>query len=207
MRRVWRTALVSLLLSAVMAASLAAIHKSMPGWYARLWYPLDHQDLIVANAGRYGLDPAMVAAIVFQESSFDDRRTSAAGAAGLMQILPSTASWIEAQEQPYPPATGLPGPEAITPERLIDPEINIALGCWYLRYLIDRFGSADAALAAYNSGAENVDRWIADARAVGRDFNPVLDIPYRETRDYVVRVSETSEIYRRAYGADLGISA
>jgi soluble lytic murein transglycosylase len=207
MKKVLRSAVVGLVLFAAVAAVIAVIHRSMPGWYARLWYPLDHQELIVSNAGRYNLDPAMVAAVVFQESSFDSRRTSAAGATGLMQILPSTASWIEVQEQPYPPATGLTPSQPITQEQLADPEINIALGCWYLRYLIDRYGSVEAALAAYNGGAENVDGWIAEARAVGRDFNPVLDIPYRETRDYVVRVIETSEIYHRAYGAELGISA
>jgi len=186
-------AFTALLLLAAAAAGIAITHKAMPGWYARWWYPLEHADLISRSAAQNQLDPALVAAVIYEESGFRDGSKSNAGAVGLMQLMPSTANWIALKT----------GGVDFTLADLQDPAVNIAYGCWYLRYLIDRYENSEVALAAYNGGTENVDRWLADARSEQREFSSVVDIPWQETRDYVARVDKTRDIYARAYSSEL----
>jgi soluble lytic murein transglycosylase len=85
--------------------------------------------------------------------------------------------------------------------------VNIAYGTRYLRYLLDRHGSLDVALAAYNAGETNVARWVAEAEARGETLDVPEDIPFTETRSFVRRVEEAAPIYRRAYGDRLGPAA
>jgi len=184
---------IALLLLAAVTAGIAITHKAMPGWYARWWYPLEHADLISRSAEQNQLDPALVAAVIYEESGFRDGSKSNAGAVGLMQLMPSTANWIALKT----------GGVDFTVADLQDPAVNIAYGCWYLRYLIDRYENSEVALAAYNGGTENVDRWLADARSEQREFSSVVDIPWQETRDYVARVDRTRDIYARAYSSEL----
>ena len=156
--------------------------------------PLQHQDIIRQQAAEKRLDPALIAAVIYQESKFEDR-TSAAGAKGLMQILPDTAQFIAHKT----------GGTAFQLRDLATPQINIAYGSWYLRYLIDRYsGNETLAVAAYNAGAHNVDMWVA--RAGGPDhFDPARDIPFAETRAYVASVHQHRKEYRRRYAHDLGL--
>lgn len=178
----------------LLAAGFAALQLSMPGWYARWWYPLNHAAEIRQEAGRNHLDPYLVAAVIYQESRFKEGTTSASGAVGLMQLMPATAAWVAAK-------TGEPPPSAAD---LKQPDVNIRFGCWYLSYLLGRYGGSEAlALAAYNGGADNVDKWVAAARASGRPFDSVTDIPYQETREYVENVDKVKDIYRRAYADEL----
>ena len=150
--------------------------------------PLRHEDTIRQQASDKGLDPSLIAAVIYAESKFSDS-TSAAGALGLMQLLPSTAHFIADRS----------GGTAFTTEDLSTPEINIAYGSWYLRYLLDRYdGDEVLALAAYNGGMGNVDRWVADARTRGERLD-VADIPFPETRAYVERVLDARRDYRRTY--------
>ena len=173
------------------------IHRTMPAWYARLWYPLEYQDPIRTEAARYDLDPALVAAVINTESGFTPDSRSAAGAVGLMQVLPDTARFIARQpDRPSP-----------SPERLAEPEVNIAYGSRYLRYLIDRYGTVDLALAAYNGGPANVSAWLDDARAKGNTLRIPEDIPFSETRGFVSRVLRAVPIYHRAYGDRLFVSS
>ena len=181
------------ILLALAAAAAAFTHVTKPGWYARWWYPLEHADLISRSANQNRLDPALVSAVIFEESGFRDASRSHAGAVGLMQLMPSTAAWIAVKT----------GGVDYQLSDLTDPAVNIAYGCWYLRYLIDRYGSAEVALAAYNGGTENVDQWLAEARRDGREFSSVNDIPWSETREYVARVDGSREIYERAYPLEL----
>lgn len=190
-----RAVIFLVILTVLLAAVAAAVHITKPNLYARWLYPLDHPDLITRSAGQNRLDPALVAAIIFEESGFEDGIRSDAGAVGLMQLMPSTAVWI----------AGKTGGEDFMVADLGEPSINIAYGCWYLRYLIDRYGSPDLALAAYNGGTENTDQWLAEARSEGRVFDSDLDVPWTETREYISRVDKTRDIYQRAYKAELGI--
>lgn len=189
--------LFALIVVGAVGGAWLQIHRTMPAWYARLWYPLEYQDPIRTEAARYDLDPALVAAVINTESGFAPDSRSGAGAVGLMQVLPDTARFIARQpDRPSP-----------SPERLADPEVNIAYGSRYLRYLIDRYGTVDLALAAYNGGPANVSSWLEDARAKGNTLRIPEDIPFSETRGFVSRVLRAVPIYHRAYGDRLFISS
>jgi soluble lytic murein transglycosylase len=150
--------------------------------------PLDHEDVIREQAERFDLDPALIAAVINQESGFSDQ-TSHAGARGLMQITPETADTIEA----------LSGGETFVYEDLSDPELNIRYGTFYLDHLLDRFdGNEIAALAAYNGGPENAAAWG------GAELEPE-DIEFEETRDYVDEVLNDREQYRERRAEELGL--
>ena len=159
-----------------------------------LTLPLRHEDIIKQQAADKNLDPALLAAMIYQESKFQDR-TSSAGAKGLMQILPSTAQFIASKS----------GGTAFELRDLGTPQINIAYGTWYLRYLIQRYdGNETLAVAAYNAGENNVDKWV---RRAGGDhsFDPKTDIPFPETRGYVASVMHHRKLYRDKYRHELGL--
>src|SRR5512132_609840 len=140
--------------------------------------PLRHEDIIRQQAHDKGLDPALIAAVIYAESHFRDGQVSAAGAQGLMQLTPATARYIAHKS----------GGTQFVVDDLGTPQVNIAYGAYYLRYLLRRYdGNVDVALAAYNAGEGNVDRWISDAKAHERALT-VTAIPYSETRAYVQRV-------------------
>jgi soluble lytic murein transglycosylase len=156
--------------------------------------PLHHEDIIRQQSQKKNLDPALVAAVIYQESKFADR-TSVAGARGLMQITPDTARFIAKQS----------GGIRFTLQDLGTPQINIAYGTWYLRWLLDRYsGRKPLAIAAYNAGFGNVDNWVRQAGGPDK-FDPKTDIPYPETRNYVQRVLEWRTAYARRYSRELGL--
>jgi soluble lytic murein transglycosylase len=135
-----------------------------------------------------------VAAVIYEESKFRDQ-TSHAGARGLMQITPATADFIATQS----------GGVRFVHEDLASPQINIAYGTYYLRYLLDRYGDNEAlALAAYNGGEGNVDRWVDAARQKGQDLS-IDAIPFGETRAYVRAVQSAARQYRNSYRSELGL--
>jgi soluble lytic murein transglycosylase len=155
--------------------------------------PLSHQDIIRQQAADKHLDPALIAAVIYAETKFDPRPSSA-GAEGLMQLLPQTAEYLARQS----------GGTTFTARDLATPEVNIAYGSYYLRYLIDHYGGqVMPALAAYNAGMTNVDRWVAEARADGHPL-AVIDIPFPETRAYVDKVLQAQHDYRHTYAKQLG---
>jgi soluble lytic murein transglycosylase len=156
--------------------------------------PLRHEDIIRQQAQQKDLDPALIAAVIYAESHFRDGQTSAAGAQGLMQLTPATARYIAHKS----------GGTQFVVDDLATPQVNIAYGAYYLRYLLRRYeGNVDFALAAYNAGEGNVDRWIAAAQARDRALT-IGAIPYGETRAYVKRVLTVRGQYRRSYAEQLG---
>jgi soluble lytic murein transglycosylase len=185
-----RRALLALLV-VIAAAGLgtAYVLVSEPAWYLRIRYPLRYEAIIREHARNYDLPPALVAAVIYTESKFDPSTRSRAGAIGLMQLLPATAVGIATRT----------GGGRFTPNDLYDPEINVRYGCWYLRNLRARYRSrpnaAELALAAYNAGQANVDRWLAQTPA----GQPVT-IPFAETRAYLHRVRDLEGVYAKAYG-------
>ncbi len=156
--------------------------------------PLHHEDIIRQQSAEKRLDPALIAAVIYEESRFRDQ-TSHAGARGLMQITPDTARFIARDS----------GGTAFTQEDLATPQVNISYGAYYLRYLLRRYdGNATLAIAAYNAGETNVNRWIE--RAGGADgFDAGEDIPFPETRHYVENVEERQRDYREHYRDELGL--
>jgi soluble lytic murein transglycosylase len=170
-------ALVVLALAAAVAGA-GAVVLIEPDWYLRARYPLRYEHIVKGHAENYRLDPALLAAVIYQESKFDADARSESGAIGLMQLLPETAEGIATRT----------GGSRFDVDDLYDPEINVRYGSWYLRHLLDKYGSAEDALAAYNGGQGNVDKGIR----------------YPETQHYVERVLELRGVYRRAYSSELG---
>ena len=155
--------------------------------------PLSDASVIRQQAADKHLQPALVAGVIYAETKFD-ARTSPAGAVGLMQIEPQTALFLAKRS----------GATTFTPSDLNTPAVNIAYGCYYLRYLLDEYhGSRVLALAAYNGGETNVNRWVAKARAQGHSLT-ISTIPFPETRDYVSRVLHAAREYRHHYARQLG---
>ena len=159
------------------------MNSTEPAWYVRLRYPLDYQAIVRGHSRNYRLDPALLAAVIYQESKFRAHARSSSGAIGLMQLLPSTAEGIAVHT----------GGTKFRVSDLDDPEINVRYGSWYLRHLLDKYGDERTALAAYNAGQENVDRWRAEGKG----------IEFGETRAYVKRVEYLKTLYRRGYRAQL----
>jgi soluble lytic murein transglycosylase len=164
--------------------AVVLVQTAKPGWWERLWYPLRYEQIVRGHSRNYDLDPALLAAVIYQESKFKADARSSSGAIGLMQLLPDTAKGIALHT----------GGTAFRVDDLYDPELNVRYGAWYLRHLLQKYGDERTALAAYNAGQDNVDRW----RRSG------LGIQFSETRAYVERVEELKQIYRDAYAKELG---
>jgi soluble lytic murein transglycosylase len=168
-------------LIAALLATFGTIHFTQPAWYERLWHPLHYEEIVLGHARNYHLDPALLAAVIYQESKFDADARSDRGAIGLMQLLPGTAKGIATRT----------GGTRFRVSDLYDPEINVRYGAWYLRHLLGKYGSERLALAAYNAGQANVDGW----RARG------LPVQFEETRAFVDRVEHLKKTYRHAYSS------
>jgi len=156
-----------------------------------LWelaFPRPYTGTVVTNAEEHGLDPLLIWAVIRVESAYDPHATSFAGARGLMQIIPDTQEWISQQ-------LGLD----LAPGDIYIPEVNIRVGAWYLRNLLDQFdGDLELALAAYNAGPLNVQQWLNDPMVGNRD-DFIRWIGYGETREYLERVSIAYWTYQQIY--------
>jgi soluble lytic murein transglycosylase len=168
----------------VLTALVYLQNPGTPDFLQRIRYPLRYQQYVRAHARNYGIDPALLAAVIYQESKFDPHARSDSGAIGLMQLRPATAHGIALRT----------GGSAFRTSDLENPEINIRYGSWYLQHLFRKYGDERLVLAAYNAGQGNVDRW----RARGEE------IQFAETRAYVDRVEDLKRIYRDAWASELG---
>ena len=187
-----RRRLVALGVAALAGAAIVTAMPDLRHAAREITLPLRHEDVIRQQAQSKGLDPSLIAGVIYAESHFRDQ-TSHAGARGLMQITPQTARAI-AQST---------GGTAFIEADLATPQVNIAYGAWYLRHLLDHYGGNEVlALAAYNAGMGNVDRWI-DSHGDG-DLKP-SDLPFPETRAYVKKVLGARSQYRREYARELGL--
>lgn len=159
-------------------------------WFLKLFYPTPHKTIISQVSENYDVDQFLIWAVIRVESKFDENAQSSKGARGLMQVLPDTAHWV-AKELKYP---------NFQVDMLYEPEHNINIGTWYLRYLLKQFnGNQIAAIAAYNGGETNVKKWLNNNIWSGT-FNDLSDIPFKETRNYVYKVILDYQTYLDLYG-------
>jgi soluble lytic murein transglycosylase len=155
--------------------------------------PLKYASIIRQQATEKRLDPALIAAVIYAETRFSPR-TSPTGAEGLMQIEPATAIFLAHRS----------GATTFTVADLGTPQVNIAYGSYYLRYLLDEYrGSRVLALAAYNGGETNVNAWISHAHERHVNFT-ISSIPLSQTRAYVREVLAKERAYRANYAGQLG---
>ena len=172
------------LLGVVAAVGAAAyLWHSPPDAVQKIRYPLHYRPIVTGHARNYRIEPALLAAVIDAESKFRANAKSPSGAIGLMQLMPSTAHGIAVHT----------GGSQFQTQDLYNPEINVRYGSWYLRHLLDKYGDERTALAAYNAGQDNVDRWMAAGSG----------IRFSETRAYVAQVEKLKEIYGDVWGPEL----
>jgi soluble lytic murein transglycosylase len=182
-----RVRLVLVALAGV-AVALALTRIDFEDAIREITLPLQHEDSIRQQAEEKDLDAALIAAVIYAESRFEDQ-TSEAGARGLMQVTPATARAIARES----------GGTAFVVDDLSKSDINIRYGSYHLRDLLDQYGgNLVAALAAYNAGSGNVDQWGGAALEID-------DIRFEETEAYVEQVLEKREQYRENYADELGL--
>jgi soluble lytic murein transglycosylase len=167
---------------------MAAGGETLPRELLTVIFPLDYWTLIRREAGRYDLDPFLMAALIAQESTFDPAIRSVANAWGLMQIIPDTGKRVARQL----------GIRSFSTSKLTDPETNVRIGMRYFSDLMAQFGDPAPALAAYNAGEHRVAAWLEERPGLPRD-EFVDDIPFPETQNYVKRILGTAEDYRILY--------
>jgi soluble lytic murein transglycosylase len=180
-------------------AGMAAVRQAIPQLEARriadipndAWraaFPLPYEPNLRSEAAHNQLDPMLVAGLIRQESAFESKAMSRAGAVGLMQVEPTTALKMARQMR-----------VRYARARLTDPGYNLQIGSRYLANLLQSFGTPEAALAAYNAGEDHVAEWT-----MGQNYleTPefVESIPFTETREYVQIVIRNAEVYRQVYG-------
>ena len=177
---------VAVLVIAV-AAGAVYLRNGEPTWVDRIRYPLRYEQIVRGHAKNYDLDPALLAAVIYQESKFRADAKSSSGAIGLMQLRPQTAEGIAIRT----------GGTHFRVSDLYNPEINVRYGAFYLRRLLTKYDDTRLALAAYNAGQANVDAWRANGEG----------IVFPETREYVDSVLETRDVYADAYAKELGLDS
>lgn len=157
----------------------------------RAQHPLYYADTITAYADAQELDPALVAAVILCESSYDPKAESRLGARGLMQLMPDTAEWVAHK-------LGEDGAD-YSFDNLYDPQTNIRFGTWYLGYLSRRFnGDATKIVCAYHAGQGNVDSWLKNPQ-YSSDGVTLDVIPTQDTATYASRVLRARDIYCKYY--------
>jgi soluble lytic murein transglycosylase len=155
----------------------------------RVLYPLAYESAITREAARHRLDRALVAALIRQESNFEPRATSRAGARGLMQIMPAVGRQLASAEDYH----------VWDAELLYQPDVSLELGTTHLAGLLSDYEHISHALAAYNAGSSRAKRWLEKAGTEDPEVF-VERIPFRETRDYVRIILRNRELYRSLYG-------
>ncbi len=157
--------------------------------FQRLLNPIQFKETIYHYSEIHQVDPLLVSAVIRVESRFNHEALSQKGAMGLMQIMPTTGQWVAEQ-------LGISDFES---SMLLDPEINIRLGTWYIANLQREFQDRNPlVIAAYNGGRGNVNKWLEQEVWDGQE-ETIIDIPFPETRDFVKKVLFNYRKYQKIY--------
>jgi soluble lytic murein transglycosylase len=173
---------------ALLFVVVAAGYLYLPSILGDTIYPLKYADFIRKYANEYSVDPALIAGVIRQESNFNPNAHNSSGAKGLSQFMDGTARTVATEV-------------GRTTYNIYDPETAVQLCARHLKDLLDKYnGNVDAALAGYNAGTGNADRWLR--------LGILGDLPFGETRNYVKNVKEYQQIYASFYSHDLyGVDA
>lgn len=153
-----------------------------------MFFPTEYEEYVEKYSSETGLDPYLVYSVIKVESSFNKDAESEAGAKGLMQLMEETAYY----------SNGIYKLGYNIPDEIFEPEANIRIGCYYLKQLIDKYEVLDTALAAYNGGIGNVDKWLSNPEITDH-LGKLKNIPFNETELYVKKVTTTYKIYKKIY--------
>ena len=150
-------------------------------------YPIRYADYVEKYSQEFEVDKYLVYAVIKAESEFNEKAVSDKGAVGLMQVMPTTGE--EAAKKI--------GIENYSEKKLMEPGTNIRIGCYYIAFLLDRYGGdIRTAMSAYNAGYGNVDNWLAREQ---KDYISAEDIPFGETRKYIVKIINNYDKYKEIY--------
>lgn len=177
----WKKLLAGILIVCIIFAAGTFLLKKL--------YPLDYYDITAAECGKYTIDPLFIQSIIKAESNFKPDITSSKGAMGLMQVRGDTGTWCAEKM----------GIENFSIDSLYQPETNIKIGIWYFDYLVDHFGGDYvAAVAAYNAGMGNVNKWFENEE-YSVDGQTLTKVPFEETSRYINKVLNNYKIYQLLY--------
>ena len=152
-------------------------------------YPLKYSEFVEKYSAENDIDKYLVYSVIRTESKFKEDALSSVGAKGLMQLMDSTAKDCNIKG----------GFGYNIPGDLYNPEVNISLGCYYLKKLIDTYeGDISLAITAYNGGSGNVGKWLKDENLTDGDGG-LIDIPFEETKGYVDKVLDAYNKYTKIY--------
>lgn len=145
-------------------------------------FPMPYENEVMSAASQYGVSPALLYAVIKAESNFEETATSPRGAKGLMQLMDNTASWCAEKGN-------------LPLQNIYAPDQNIALGAYYLAYLLEMYeGNEKSAVAAYNAGHGRVDNWLAQ-KEYAADGKELGIIPFAETEKYVKKITVYKKLY------------
>ena len=146
-------------------------------------YKKDYSEYVSKYAEEYEVDENLIYALIKAESNFNEKAVSHQNAKGLMQLMQSTAQDLANRSQ-----------IKLTKDNILDPDININLGTQYIASLLNKYDSIEVALAAYNAGSGNVDKWIKNG-TIKSDGSDIENVPYKETNTYVRKIMRDYKIY------------
>lgn len=164
-------------------------YKGAKGKIYSLLYQQQYGEQVVKYSKEFGVDEALVYAVMRTESGFRPEVESGAGAIGLMQLMPSTFDWLQ---------ESLDGGIVYDTGSLYDPDINVRYGTYLLSILLKKYENTETAIAAYNAGTTTVDGWLQDS-GISPDGKKLVNIPYEETSNYVDRVMHAYDLYKKLY--------
>ena len=185
--------------SVVLFVMSSLYHSDKINDFTKSAYPIKYEYYVEKYSKKFGVDVCLVYGVIRTESGFDPNAVSNAGAIGLMQIMPDTFTWLQNYRTDFMPE------ELIESDKLYDPETNIEYGVFMLKYLLDHYdGETSLAIIAYNAGYGNVDSWLSDGTIPKKGVTSA-DVPFSETANYLSRVTEAMEMYRKLYYEGISI--
>ena len=187
MARPSRSVMIALIL--VVAVLFGLLADLIWTGFEKLAYPKKYSDYVETYAKQYNVPPHVLYAVIKTESGFDSAAVSKKGAVGLMQFMPDTFDWLT-NEMLF---------EHLADGMRYDPETSVRYGAYLLSHLYKRYGNWSVALAAYNAGIGTVDKWLEDP-AYADSEGGLKAIPYKETRNYIKKVTKAQATYDRLYG-------
>ena len=173
------------LLAVVIIAALAFFISQKP--LQKFLCPVKYEEQVERASEEFGVSQELIFSVIKTESSFRPNAVSHMDAKGLMQITRDTFNWANEKLG-----------ENHSYEEVFLPDVNIRYGTFILSYLIEDFKSEPVALAAYNAGRGNVQKWLAD-KEFSHDGETLHHIPFKETREYVVKVEKSKDAYLKLY--------
>lgn len=180
------TVVATILVTAVLLSLLLNLGM---GLVQKALHPIEYKQYVEKYSKEYGVPEYVIFAIINVESGFDPRAMSSVGALGLMQMMPTTFTWLSSFEHLD---------ENLPADDLYDPEVSIRYGTYYLKYLFEKFYNWNTVFAAYNGGEGNVAKWLEDGR-YSDGHGGLASIPFEETEKYVEKVNDNIEYYKDTY--------